>query len=137
MNIRKDIERIGEIKINYQECIMKIIKYNNYNDIVIEFQDEYKTQVNTSYKHFTNGNVKNPYYPSVYGVGIVGNKYPSWIDKKATKEYETWKGMLRRCFDGKLENKYPTYKDAICCKEWLLYENFYEWIHSQENFDNG
>ena len=22
-----------------------------------------------------------------------------------------------------------------CCSDWLYYENFYEWIHSQDNFD--
>ena len=22
-----------------------------------------------------------------------------------------------------------------CCEEWLLYENFYEWLHNQENFN--
>ena len=29
----------------------------------------------------------------------------------------------------------PTYKDAICCTKWLLYENFCDWLHSQSNFD--
>lgn len=22
-----------------------------------------------------------------------------------------------------------------CCEEWLLFENFYEWLHEQDNFD--
>lgn len=135
MNVTKKYERIYEEKMNYQNCIMKIIEYNNYNDIVVEFQDEYNANVHTSYKHFINGDIKNPYYPSVYDVGIVGNKYSNWVDGKATKEYDAWKQMLRRCFDEKLKEKYPTYKDAICCDEWLLYENFYEWLHLQENFD--
>ena len=43
--------------------------------------------------------------------------------------------MLTRCFDEKFKIKNPTYKDVTCCDEWLLYENFYEWLHSQENFE--
>lgn len=135
MNISKKNERMFEEKVNYQGCSMKIVEYNNYNNIVIEFQDKYKSRINTTYKHFINGNIKNPYYPSVYGVGIVGDKYFNWVNKKATKEYESWKQMLRRCYDKKLKEQYPTYRNVACCKEWLLFENFYEWLHSQENFN--
>ena len=124
-------ERLGKEKLNYQGCLMKIIEYNKMSDILIEFQDEYKTKINTRYDHFIKGDIKNPYSPSVFKVGIVGNKYPI----SAAKEYGAWVNMLRRCCDEKYKNKKQTYKNAICCKEWLLYENFYEWLHSQENFN--
>ena len=118
---------------------MKLVNYNNARDIVVEFQDKFKTHVHTEWKHFNNGCVKNPYYPSVCKVGISGNKYPiCYIDengkKKNTKEYQTWCSMLHRCFDEKEKSRYQTYQDAICCDEWLNYENFYDWLHSQENF---
>ena len=128
-------QRLGEENINHQECLMKVIMYNNANDIVIEFCDDYKAKVHTTYGNFKKGNVKNPYYPMVYGVGILGEKYPSKINNKNTKEYITWKSMLERCFDNKYKEKQVTYENVTCCKEWLLYENFYEWLHSQENFD--
>jgi hypothetical protein len=128
----KKIERLNEININKQNCTMKIIQYNSKRDRLVEFQDEYKGVVHTNYYNFKVGQVKNPYYPSVCnGMGIVGNKYPICVNKKNIKEYQAWSDMLKRVF----KSKYPTYKDVICCKEWLLYENFYEWIHSQENFD--
>lgn len=114
---------------------MKIIEYSNYMDIVIEFQDKYKARIKTQYSHFLSGEIKNPYYKSVFGIGMIGNKYPKSIDGKITKEYNTWNGMLRRCFDAKCKNNHPTYQNAICCDEWLLYENFYEWLHKQENFE--
>lgn len=34
-----------------------------------------------------------------------------------------------------IEIKNPSYQNVTCCNEWLLYENFYEWLHSQGNFD--
>ena len=71
----------------------------------------------------------------VYGVGIVGTKYLTKINYKHLKEYDAWTNMLKRCFSEKFKSQRPTYKDTTCCNEWLLYENFYEWLHSQENFD--
>ena len=127
--------RIGEINYNNQGCLMKIIEYNNSENILIEFQDKHKAKVHTKYQMFLNGKVKNPYFPEVFNVGIIGGKYPISINGKCVKEYIAWQGLLRRCFDEKLKEKYKTYKNVSCCDEWLLYENFYEWIHSQENFD--
>lgn len=129
-SIRNPFFRIGDTSFNKQNCKMKIIEYNNSHDIIIEFQDDYKAKVHTSYQAFVNGEVKNPYYPSVCGVGITGNRYQT-----NNKEYETWSGILERSFDKKSKNKNPTYKDVTCCDEWLLYDNFYEWLHKQKNFD--
>ena len=133
--VKNSSYRIGIEKLNKQGCLMKIIEYNNAIDIVVEFQDNYKAKVHTQWGSFKRGGVRNPYYPSVYGVGIIGDKVPTWKDNKHVKEYEAWQNMLARCYVEKIKKKYPTYRDAICCDEWLLYENFYEWLHSQENFD--
>lgn len=127
--------KTGEEYYNNKGCLMRIVEDNGYFDITVEFQDEYKAKVHTSYNHILSGEVKNPYYHSVYGVGITGNKYPTKIDGKRTKECVAWYAMIRRCFDEKIKDKNPTYKDVTCCDEWLLYDNFYEWLHSQENFN--
>lgn len=127
--------RFGIEKYNNKKYLMKCVEYINYSNILVEFQDEYHAKVHTSWENFENGTVRNPYEPSVFNVGIIGNKYSSIINKKITKEYNTWHAMLSRCYDEKTKEKNPTYKDVTCCDEWLLYENFYEWLHSQENFD--
>lgn len=126
---------IGETKYNNQGCLMEIVEYNNSTDIVVEFQDKNRTRVKTQYCNFKSGSIKNPYYPSVYGIGITGNKYPRSINCKVTKEYDAWIHILQRSFDDKCKAKQPTYNDVTCCKEWLNYENFYEWLHNQPNFD--
>lgn len=131
----KKINRLYEEKLNNQGCLMKIVKYNNCEDIVVEFQDIYKGKIHTNYQAFLNGGVKNPYYPSVYNTGMIGTKYKMKLNGKDTKEYKVWVDMLRRCFDKNRKEEHPTYKDISCCKEWLLFENFYEWLHSQENFE--
>lgn len=131
---RKD-DRLGKEKLNFQNSLMKIIDYTNTNNIIVEFQDEYKAKVHSNYQAFERGGIKNPYYPSVYNVGMIGNKYKSRVDKKMTKEYTAWCGILQRCFCEEYKNEHITYKDVICCDEWLLFENFYEWLHSQSNFN--
>ena len=130
MRLNQRENRLGEENVNHQGCLMKIVEYNTNRDMIVEFQDKYGAKVHTSYSLFLNGGVKNPYIPSVLGIGMIGSKYPSKINKKAVKEYRSWQNMLGRCING-----YKTYHNVTCCKEWLLYENFYEWLHSQDNFD--
>ena len=37
-----------------------------------------------------------------------------------------------RCYDEKIKNKHPTYKECVVCGEWLLYDNFKKWC--DENY---
>lgn len=127
--------RLGEERLNNQGCLMRIVEYNTNKDIIIEFQDNYKARLNTQYGSFVLGEVKNPYYPSVCGIGMIGCKYPSKINRKITKEYKAWAAMLHRCFDKNTKERQITYESVDCCKEWLLFDNFYDWLHSQENFN--
>jgi hypothetical protein len=128
-------QRIFEERLNNKGCLMKIVEYNKSQDIVVEFQDEYKARVHTAYCFFLSGEVKNPYYPSILGVGIVGDKCQTHNGKRPTKEYYAWKNMLCRCFDENEKKRHKEYQNVTCCTEWLLFENFYEWLHSQENFN--
>lgn len=128
-------ERIGEERLNNQGCPMKIVEYKDSHNITIEFQDEYKERVYSNYSDFVKGRIKNPYHPTVCGVGITGNKYSIRINGKIIKEYTAWHNMLLRCFSEEYKEKEQTYENVTCCKEWLLFENFYKWLHEQENFD--
>jgi hypothetical protein len=128
-------ERIGVENYNNQGCLMKVVEYYASNNIIVEFQDKFKTRVSSTWRYFSTGSIRNPYFPTVCGVGITGNKYPAKTSGKNEKEYQTWRDMLRRCYDEKTQNKQPTYKNCTVCDQWLYYPNFYDWIHSQENFD--
>ena len=105
---------------------MKIVGYNSSDDIIVEFQDGYKTKIKTQYCNFKSGSIKNPYYPTVYGVGITGGKYPISIDCELTREYVLWHSMLCRCFDKRFKKAQPAYQNVTCCEEWLNFEVFYE-----------
>lgn len=125
------IGRLGEVNYNNKGTLMKIIEYQNANNVIVEFQDDWKAKVHTRYQCFKVGGVYNPYDKNVCGVGITGDIYPS----TNTKEYSTWQGILHRSFDEEVKNEHFTYQDVTCCKDWLYYPNFYEWLHNQPNFD--
>ena len=133
--MNRKIDRTGEINASNEGCAMRIIEYSNANDIIVEFQDEHKHRVHTGYKAFKNGQCKNPFYPSVNGHGYLGVdkngnvpktkelKDGKWI---GTWEYDRWRKMLIRCFDGKFKEKRSTYKDVTCYERWLCFANFLE-----------
>ena len=126
----KKIDRTNEININTFGTIMKIIKCNNNHDIWIEFQDEYKIKVHTTYDIFLKGKVSNPYDKTIYGVGYIGEG--NYSRTKSSDIYKKWHGMLKRCYDPYELNRHPTYIDCTVCKEWLCLQNFGKWY--EENY---
>ena len=130
--------------VSYKDCIgkvckslnsggFKILKYNNATNVEIQFlKTEYETVARLG--HIKSGSVKDPYSPSVYGVGITGVKYPITINCVHTKEYDLWYSMLRRCYSDTLKKRYPTYEDCEVSENFKSYEYFYEWCQKQIGF---
>lgn len=68
----------------------------------------------------------------VHGIGFNDRKYPAFVNKSVTIEYEAWKGMLRRCTKNYWD-KYPTYLGVTCSENFKSFSFFYEWFHKQQN----
>ena len=81
--------------ISYKDCVgkvfkslnsgdFKVLKYHDSGNVVIQFL---KTGFETSATlgNIRNGKVKDLYSPSVYGVGILGTKYPITVNGVKTK----------------------------------------------------
>ena len=132
--------------VNYKDCVgkvfkslnsgdFKVLKYNDTTNVEIQFlKTGYEMEVQlVSIKI---GNVKDPYLPSVHGVGILGTKYQAKINGVNTKEYDLWYSMLRRCYSDNSKKKRPTYEGCKVSENFKSYEYFYEWCHSQIGFDN-
>lgn len=129
-------DRLGFENHNFQGCLMKVVEYNGTRNVIVEFQDEHKYRKKVQWVDVLRGDIKNPYCPFVCGVGMIGVKYPSKVNGNITIEYQMWRSMLARAYNNKIKEKQSAYKDVTCCNEWLLFENFYEWLHSQENFEH-
>lgn len=117
------------MKKNNKGTPMKIISGTSKENIIVEFQDDFRFKKSTTYVNFSNRQVKNPYDITVYGVGAVGDgKYKTWEQGHITAEYGTWADMLRRCYSEKTKNKQPAYYGiTTVCNEWKIYQVFAEW----------
>ena len=132
--------------VTYNDCVgkvckslnsgdFKIVKYNNSTNVEIQFLNTgFETTVELG--SIRNGYVKDPYAPSVFGVGVSGTKYPSRVNGVQTKEYVLWQSMLKRCYSDTLKKKYPTYIGCGVSDNFKSYEYFYEWCHNQVGFSN-
>ena len=132
--------------VNYKGCVgmvfkskssgdFKILKYNDRANVEIQFLKTGFEMV-ARLNHIRNGKVKDPYSPSVHGVGILGTKYPSTINGVHTKEYGLWSSMLERCYSDGFKNKRPTYEGCEVSDKFKSYEYFYEWCNKQVGFNN-
>ena len=132
--------------ISYKDCVgkvckslnsgdFKVLKYNGSKDVEIQFlKTGYETTVRLG--DIRNGSVKDPYVPSVFGVGVLGTKYPSRVNGVLTKEYRLWNNMLKRCYSDTVKKKQPTYEGCEVSDKFKSYEYFYEWCNKQIGFAN-
>lgn len=124
----KGVTRVGEERKDKNGCITKIVKYNNANDIIIQFQDEYKAKLHTTYRNWIMNNYFNPYDKRIFNKGCIGNAV-SKINGIKKDSYKVWYAMLQRCYSECYKSK-PTYVECFVCKEWLVYENFEKWYNN-------
>lgn len=126
-----DEDLIGK-KFNSKSCnnftVIRKTNEKTYGDkgnylFEIEFDEingvKYKTNVRKEY--ILKRNIINPFYPSIFGIGYIGNTNT----KDNLYEYYKWRNMLSRCYNPKNE-KYKNY-GAIgisVCKRWHCFEYF-------------
>lgn len=77
-------------EVSYKDCVGKIFKSKSSGDFkVLKYNDGRNVEiqfVNTSFETVTrlecikNGSIKDPYSPSVYGIGVLGTKYLTTIN---------------------------------------------------------
>ena len=131
---------------NYKDCVGKVCKSLNSGDFkILKYNDSKNVEIQflkTGYEMAVQlvsikiGNVKDPYSPSVYGVGILGTKYLTTTNGVNTKEYDLWVHMLGRCYSDTYKKKQPTYEGCEVSDNFKSYEYFYEWCNKQIGFSN-
>lgn len=82
--------------------------------------------VKASSNHICDGQIKNRYTPSLYGVGYIGEgKWKANVNYQTTKEYNLWTSILGRCYNKK-DKDYCNYggKGVTVDKRWHNFQNF-------------
>ena len=131
--------------VSYKDCVDKVCKSKLSGDFkILKYNDSGNVEIlflNTGFEmvvrldHIKSGEIKDPYSPSVCGVGITGTKYPPSINGRNTKEYGLWKRMLERCYSDNFKKRRPTYEGCEVSNNFKSYEYFYEWCQNQIGFN--
>ena len=120
----------------------KVMSSNNSGDFVIlEYIDAYHirikflqtgTIITAELGNLRKGAVKDPYYPSIYGIGYFGiGPYSSRVKNgKQTRCYKIWKEMIGRCYCSTV-SEYKNYGGCgvTVCSEWLNFQNYAKWYY--------
>lgn len=105
----------------------KVVEVNSWNNVVVKFDSTGYTLKTTTY-YAANGLVKDKMFPSIFGVGFIGDgEARSSAGKVILDDYAVWYGMIRRCYDEKAQENQPTYKDCSVNEKWHNFQNFSRW----------
>ena len=126
---------VGKVYKTLNSGDFKIVKYNDSRNVEIQFLKTGYRKV-AEMKEVKSGEIKDPYLPSVYGVGVLGAKYPTRVNGVKTKEYVLWTNMLVRCYSDSSKKRRPTYEGCEVSDNFKNYEYFYEWCNKQIGFTN-
>lgn len=109
---------------------MEIICYRNASDIDIKFLETNNIVYHQMYSNFKKGSTKDYFLPTFYGEGILGNEKIIDENRTITKPFKFWEGMLKRCYNPKDLNRYPSYIPCRVCEEWKYLYNFTMWFNT-------
>lgn len=137
MNIKNKLKYEGTVHTSRRCGDFKVIEYQDAYNVIVEFAKTGTTK-RASLSSIRVGAVLDPYFPTIFGVGCMGEgKYKSRNNnEKKTKEYSTWENMVARCYYPKT-SRYSAYGGAgvTVCKEWLNFQNFAKWF--EQNYREG
>lgn len=129
----KEIDMLGKIfsSNNYGDYV--VIRFKDYSDLDIKFLKTGYIK-NTSKGEINKGSIKDPYLPSVHGVGYLGEgPYPAKYTRRGklcnSPAYEVWNSKLKNCY-GKSKSNH-LYEDVEFCEEWLNFQVFAKWFYEQ------
>lgn len=131
-------------KLKAEDYVGKVFSSSNYGDYeVITFLNRHCVTIRflqtgyvkrTSLANINRKAIKDPYYPSVHGVGYLGEgPYPTSYKRKGrsynSPAYEVWNSKLKNCYGKSRVNH--IYTDVEFCEEWLCFQNFAKWFYEQ------
>ena len=115
--------------MSYGSCI--VIEYINAKNVVVRFEDGFETTCQAG--DLRKGHVRNPYYPTVCGVGFFGEG--GCTSRSHKRIYQVWVDMFCRCYDETTKLNQPTYKDCTVHEDWYNFQNFVRDYEQMIGFD--
>ena len=116
---------------------VKVIYYHGCDEVVVEFIESGYQRIAKA-ADIRNKEVKDPYRPSIHGIGFIGvGEYRATIKGKKTKAYNIWASIFQRCYCPIRHETHAYNKDCTVVEEWFNFQNFAEWFYKnyKEGFD--
>ena len=133
----KQIE-VGDIYPSNCGCDFIVTDFRSSVDIDVKFLDKHEHEVNTTAKEVRGGGIKNPFHPTIRGIGYLGvGKHKTRINGKMTKTYLAYKALFCRCYNPVTHKNQPEYTDCTVHEIWHNWQNFADWYESHESFGLG
>lgn len=130
LNSRATI-KAGDRFTNRYGCEAEVIKYTSTLSVTIKFRDSFGYEMISSAGALNSKSFKNPYHPTVWGVGYIGvGPHKSRVNGKYTISYSKWASMLERCYAGH-KDKYLPYVGCTVSDSWLNFQTFADWLQVQ------
>lgn len=109
-----------------------VTDYKDYDNVTIKFIAT-GSVVTTQLYHIKDGGIKDRLFPSVYGVGMLGDEEVSQNGVKL-KEYKLWRALLGRCYNTKTKSRSPSYVGCSVSDNFKYYPYFKDWCSRQIGF---
>lgn len=124
--------KVGDIYQTRTSGAVEVVFFCGYNEVYVMFKNTGFIKRSSS-RAIRAGSIKDPFLPSVYGVGYIGVG-PYGCSKKGLNYlvYKVWQGMIARCYDPVTQSANPTYKGCKVCKEWHNLQHFARWFFAQD-----
>ena len=123
--------KVGDVFKTNTTGDCKVVSYLNSDNVTVEF-------INTGFitnvkgDNLIRGKVKDYLHPSVYGVGILGQRFNKFTCDREV--YTIWRNMLKRCYSTIQHKSQPTYTDCSVSESFKNFEVFEKWCKVQTGF---
>lgn len=124
---------VGDVFGNNEGCKAVVVKYDNYESVKLKFLDEHRYEIKCQTGNIKTGNFKNPFHPSVCGIGYLGAGLHTANGCKYSRHvYNKWKGMITRSYSDYYQSKRPSYIGCSIEKSWCNFQVFAEWYKNHK-----
>ena len=115
--------KVGDVYRTYRGCEFVVVnRCGKSSKFACKFLDSFGYEFNAYTSLIKSGEIKNPFLPTILGVGYLGvGKY-----KTNSKEYRVWCGLLKRCYT--ITNNKPI--RFTVDERWNNFQVFAEWLTS-------
>jgi len=134
----KGILKAGDVFDTNDGGSLTVIERISHQKVVIEHNDSYAHRAVANSTSIQRGSVKNPYQPSVYGVGFLGvGDFIKSTNRVLSPAYRAWVDMMDRCYSEKKHKTSPTYKNCDVHSDWHNFQVFAQWYTASDFYDMG